>query len=534
MNVKIILAVIIIAALAMECKNKPTPVAGVKSVSLRDWSINKNNAYNDIFLDSTDVEKFIAEEKPGATMASNIRAFYNARNFEFAWFASTGLIEQAFSFHSLYCTDKDCDTFNKSLEARLDRLRAEGDTAIILVDATTKKTEMQLTQKFIEYSISKISDTVSLTDLATYIPAKKTTIYELADSVLKNNNKYSKYASQNDAYRLLGVKLKRYVTIARAGGWPTIDLGTRKLLPGASSPAIAIIKKRLQITGELPGNDSSGTFTPELAAAVKKYQADNGYDPTGAVTASLVKDMNMPAVSRVQKILLNMQRMRWMPEDQKGLLILVNIPAFEVYIDSAANTLFKMDVVVGAEGHNTTMFSGNLNQIVFSPYWNVPISIVKKEIVPGIARDKNYIEKHDMEITGHEGGLPVVRQKPGPKCALGKVKFLFPNSFNIYLHDSPEKGLFKRNERDLSHGCIRLSDAPKLAYYLLQTSPTWTREKIDSAMNSGKEQFVKLQKTVPVVITYYTAWVDKGGELRFADDIYGHDKKMAVKMFANP
>lgn len=139
-----------------------------------------------------------------------------------------------------------------------------------------------------------------------------------------------------------------------------------------------------------------------------------------------------------------------------------------------------------------------------------------------------------MEITGQEGGLPVVRQSPGPKNALGKVKFLFPNSFDIYMHDTPEKGFFKRDERDLSHGCIRLSDPVKMANYLLQNSKLWTPEKIDSAMNCGVEQCVKLKNTIPVIITYYTAWVDEKGTLRFADDIYGHDKKMALKMFTNP
>jgi murein L,D-transpeptidase YcbB/YkuD len=138
-------------------------------------------------------------------------------------------------------------------------------------------------------------------------------------------------------------------------------------------------------------------------------------------------------------------------------------------------------------------------------------------------RNKNYLTKHNMGITGHEGGLPVVRQRPGEQNALGKVKFLFPNSFNIYLHDSPEKKFFDRSERGLSHGCVRLSDAPKIAHYLLQNSQTWSSNKIDSAMNSGVQQFVKLTPSVPVIITYYTAWIDDKGTLHFADDIYGHD-----------
>lgn len=148
-------------------------------------------------------------------------------------------------------------------------------------------------------------------------------------------------------------------------------------------------------------------------------------------------------------------------------------------------------------------------------------------------KDKKYLEKRDMEITGNEGGLPVIRQLPGEKNALGKVKFLFPNSFDIYLHDTPQKDLFKKSVRDLSHGCIRLSDPKKLANYLLLNSKTWTPERIDSAMNCGKEIFVQLKKPVPVIITYYTSWVDKG-VLHFAEDIYEHDIEMARKMFTNP
>ena len=248
----------------------------------------------------------------------------------------------------------------------------------------------------------------------------------------------------------------------------------------------------------------------------------------------IIRDLNISALARVQQLLINMQRMRWMPTRTDGILIIVNIPEFEVYVDSGKNILFQMDVVVGAEGHNTTMFSGNVSQVVFSPYWNIPPSIVRKEVVPGLRRDKNYLRKRDMEITGKEGGLPVVRQRPGAKNALGKVKFLFPNSFNIYMHDTPEKGFFNRSERDLSHGCIRLSDATKMANYLLRNSNEWSPEKIKDAMNSGKEQFVKLKDPVPVIITYYTAWVDNKGVLHFADDIYQHDKQMAQKMFANP
>jgi len=186
---------------------------------------------------------------------------------------------------------------------------------------------------------------------------------------------------------------------------------------------------------------------------------------------------------------------------------------------------------VGKEGHNTMMFNGDLNQVVFSPYWNVPPSIVSKEILPAISRNPGYLAKENMEITGNEDGLPVIRQRPGGKNALGRVKFLFPNSFNIYFHDTPSKSLFEKDKRAYSHGCIRLKEPEKLANYVLRNQPEWTPEKIEEAMNSGEQKFVKVKDPIPVVITYYTAWVDENGQLNFRDDIYGHDANLAGKMF---
>ena len=194
---------------------------------------------------------------------------------------------------------------------------------------------------------------------------------------------------------------------------------------------------------------------------------------------------------------------------------------------------FDMEVIVGKEGNSTVMFSGNLEQIVFSPYWNVPESIVRNEILPSIEEYPDYLYQHDMEITGEVDSLPVIRQFPGDKNELGKVKFLFPNSFNIYFHDTPHKELFKKDQRAYSHGCIRLANAEKLAKYLLKDNSDWTSEKIQEAMKSGEEKYVKIKDPIPVLINYYTAWVDENGVLQFRKDIYGHDKKTAYKLFSN-
>lgn len=285
------------------------------------------------------------------------------------------------------------------------------------------------------------------------------------------------------------------------------------------------------MTGEMPGKDTSQVFNDTLANAVRIFQKKLGYTPDGVVNAQLIKDMNVPAKARLQQILVNMDRMRWMPTEPTGQLIVVNIPEFILHVYEGKQKAFDMRVVVGKEGQNTVSFSGDLSTIVFSPYWNVPPSIVKEEILPAISRNPGYLASQNMEQVGTEGGLPKIRQLPGEKNSLGKVKFLFPNSFNIYFHDTPAKSLFDRDKRAFSHGCIRLAEPEKMAQYLLRNNAEWTPENIAAAMNSGDEQHVKLKKAVPVIISYYTAWVDEEGLLNFRDDIYDHDKDLLKKMF---
>jgi murein L,D-transpeptidase YcbB/YkuD len=261
---------------------------------------------------------------------------------------------------------------------------------------------------------------------------------------------------------------------------------------------------------------------------IQQAQKSFGYKPDGILGASLLKDLNVPVEKRIENILINMNRMRWMPQEPEGRLILVNIPEFVLHLFEGKNKVFDMNVVVGKEGHNTMMFTGKLSTVVFSPYWNVPPSIVKKEIEPALAKNPDYLEKNNMERTP-DGGI---RQKPGDKNSLGKVKFLFPNSFNIYFHDTPAKGLFNQDKRAYSHGCIRLSEPEKMAEYLLKDNSAWPTDKIEEAMNSGVEKFVKVKDPVPVFITYYTAWVDENGLLNFRDDIYKRDAIVMQKMFA--
>jgi L,D-transpeptidase YcbB len=511
---------------------------GSKKISKRNYGINESNSYTGIFIDSTVMEDFIREKSLSDSVSRRMRSFYNTRNFQFAWFSKDGLTEQAHGFWNLhdYVTNHENDSTlkDKALQKKMESLIYQENLTVRPSDKNIINTELTLTQHFITYMLNSYEKGfVKRKEMERFIPFQKQDIMMVADSLITkkhNDNKY--FEDVHEPYKLLKIELGRYHDIVKAGGWPEISTSKKSLKIGDSDPAIPQIKRMLSLTGDMPGNDTTMIFNDTLQAGVKNFQARFGYTPDGVIGAQVLKEMKVPARQRLEQIMMNLERMRWMPTETSGNLIIVNIPEFKLHMYEGKQKAFDMVVVVGKVGHNTMMFNGDLNQVVFSPHWNVPPSIVKNEILPAMERNPNYLAAQNMEQTGTEGGLPVIRQKPGSKNALGKVKFLFPNSFNIYFHDTPSKSLFERDKRAFSHGCIRLAEPEKMANYLLRNEGDWTAQKINAAMNSGSEKFVKLKESVPVVITYYTSWVDDLGRLNFRDDVYGHDKKLAEKMFA--
>ena len=536
---KLVYLLVVSLVLCSSCKNKGRRIFHKAThedesvASARDYSITKANSYNDIFVDSIAFEKFLTDNTHGDTISDNMRDFYNDRNFEFAWFDSKGLTEQALGFRSLY--KYSTDSVNRKLDKKLDELLLQ-ETTIDPTDPSIVKIEFQLSRRFIQFLLEEYKDeNIHLHDLETFVPIKKQSILELADSILsKKNTDNKKYASINPFYNGLKDQLEKYMVIAKKGNWDTIPVSKTKFITGKPFPELLLFKKRLAATGEFTVTDTTAIFTPELDSAIRNYQGTHGITADGKITTPLIQSLNVPVLKRIQQLLVNMERMRWMPVKKEGKLILVNIPEFALHVTEGNSHIKHMDVVVGKEGHNTTMFSDDLEDIVFSPYWNVPPSIVTKELLPAMKKNRNYLKEKHMEIVSDNGGgTPTIRQLPGVDNSLGKVKFLFPNSFNIYFHDTPQKDLFQKDRRALSHGCIRLSDPVWMANYLLENSPEWTPEKIEGAMNSGVEKTVHLKHSVPVIITYYTAWVDENGKMNFREDIYGNDQTCAVKMFSN-
>lgn len=532
----------IIFILIISCNNKSKTAGEAekeKKMSKRDYSINSSNAYNNLFFDSMLLVKFIEEKKMDADISRRMTSFYNVRNYQFAWFTNNSLTEQARGFWNMhnYLTTyaKDTTLKNKYLQSKMDDYSQEEEGFMVSsADKNIMSTEFLMTQHFIIYTLNNVEDGyVKRKEMERFIPRKKEDALLLADSLLTKKHKNNKYYEDiNNAYKLLKLELAKYTAIAKQGGWPQVSIKAKQIKKGTVSPEIVLLKKRLSLTGDMAA-DTTPVYNDGLVEGIKSFQARFGYKPNGILTEVVLKDLNVPVLTRIKQILVNMGRMQWMIHEPVGQMMVVNIPEFILHVKEGATKVFDMNVVVGKEGHNTMMFTGNLNQIVFSPYWNLPPSIVKKEILPAMENNPDYLASHNMEITGNEGELPVIRQLPGGDNSLGKVKFLFPNSFNIYFHDTPAKSLFEKDKRAYSHGCIRLSEPAKLAAYLLKDDTDWPPENIEAAMNAGTEKFVKLKTPVPVLITYYTAWVDENGLLHFADDIYGHDKTIMDKMFTN-
>ena len=503
------------------------------AVTSRDTTITTANSYSDLFLDSSSLEKFIAGSNMHDSIINHLRSFYNSRNYQYAWFLKEGMADYANTFLAMqngYINyTGDSSLYNEQLQKLVDSI--QNSPSYNPADSLVLQTELQLTRQFLRYSYIAYAGNrnINTKELGWYIPRKKINAVSFLDSMLQNKGQnLSAYEPINKQYNLLKQKLLRYYEIEKSGDWKDIPTDKKSYREGDSSATIAAIKQRLFLLGDLAEKDSSNLFNAATAAAVKKYQHRYGLKEDAVAGAALIQEMNRPVQERIRQLLINMERMRWVPATPTVDYFLVNIPEFRLHVYEKGKLAWDMNVVVGSSAHNTVIFNGDMKYIVFSPYWNVPQSIIKNEVLPGMKRNKNYLASHNMEWNNG-----AVRQKPGSRNSLGLVKFLFPNSYSIYLHDTPSKSLFGESKRAFSHGCIRLSEPQKLAEYILRNDNAWTKEKIKAAMNSGKEMYVTINPTIPVFIGYFTAWVDNNGDLNFRDDIYGHDKKMAAHLFAD-
>ena len=355
------------------------------------------------------------------------------------------------------------------------------------------------------------------------------------------------------AYRLLRAEVARYRALAQE---PFAPIAAPKgLEPGATSPAADLLAERLEKTGDLPAGARAalpkGVYGGALVEAVKSFQQRHGLPQDGKLGKETLEALNTPFSFRLRQIQLTLERWRWLPPGLPARTLLVNIPEFTLRAlegnpeGTDPSTRLSMGVVVGkAVKHETAVFENEMRYVVFRPYWNVPASIARSEVIPKARKDASYLARENYELVTGDGsrvlepspenlglaakGAIVLRQKPGPKNALGLVKFMFPNSYNIYLHDTPAQSAFQRVRRDFSHGCVRVARPFELAQWVLSDQAEWTPERIRAAMAGEKPVQVNLKRPIPVYIVYGTALATGDGKVSFFDDIYGHDAELAA------
>ena len=327
-------------------------------------------------------------------------------------------------------------------------------------------------------------------------------------------------------YAALADALVRHRKIASAGGWPALP-AQAALKPGTRSRHVAALRARLQASGDYGGVGMGDVYDKPLVEAVKAFERRHGLKPDGIVDGDTLAAMNVPVEDRIRQIELNLERWRWQGWTPGARSILVNIPTFELHAYEEGREVLAMRVVTGTGDNPTPVFGEQMTHVVFSPHWNVPPNILETEILPAVRRNPRYLARNNMEMYRAESGELAVRQRPGPRNSLGLVKFLFPNPFHVYLHDTPADDLFARSRRAFSHGCVRLEKPEELARFVLRGSSEWDDAAIAAAMRSGRERFVSLEQPIPVTIGYFTTWVDRDGSVRFGPDVYRHDVAQA-------
>jgi murein L,D-transpeptidase YcbB/YkuD len=355
--------------------------------------------------------------------------------------------------------------------------------------------------------------------------------------------------------------LHAYLEFAKEYDGNPLPAIQKTIAPGEPYPGVPQLIRLLRLVGDLPADatiPADGTiYQAPLVDAVKSFQRRHGRVQDGRITAQTLADLSVPLTRRVRQMQLTLERWRWLPVGLHSTPIVANIPEFRLRAyDENYNVALSMNVVVGkAYNHDTPVFSDTMKYAVFRPYWSVPYSIAKAEFLPHITRDPDYLAKKGFEVvnssqqvitsgtvtsdilTQLRAGKLFIRQTPGPKNSLGLVKFIFPNSYNVYMHDTPAQEFFAKSRRDFSHGCIRLEKPADLAVWVLRDNPGWDMDRVRAAMNGSPNQQVDLAHPIPVLIVYGTVIVNEDGLVHFYDDIYGHDaalEKVLAKGYPYP
>jgi len=450
-----------------------------------------------------------------------VRALYAIYDDAPLWIEEEGIKERASALlsaleqapdHALRTEAYPIDSLRRWVNAkRLD----SGATAQAIANA-----DVLLTAAYVGYASDMLIGQVDPTSVSQswHIPARLSAVdsalvHTLQDSSMAEG--LGLMAPQDSDYALLKTEYARYRGIAASGGWPRIEQGV----------------SREELSSRLVAEGYDVSSKDSVFAVLAQWQSRHNLEPDGKIGRATFAALNVSAAERARQIASNMERHRWLPRALGQRYVYVNVPAFRLDAYDSGQRVLSMKVVVGAEynGRSTPVFADSMRYVVFRPYWKPTTNIVRNEILPRLKTDKTYLARNDMEW-GVENGERVLRQRPGPQNALGLVKFLFPNDFNIYLHDTNQKTLFARPVRAISHGCIRLEQPAKLAEYVLG----WSADSVRASMEAGpNNRYVAVPTRVPVYIVYFTAY-ERDGQLYFAEDVYRRDEGLKGKVSDDP
>ncbi|WMJ74251.1 L,D-transpeptidase family protein [Cytophagaceae bacterium ABcell3] len=508
------------------------------------------------YIDTLSIDTLLLKHQYYRPWQENIHAYYSKRDYQLAWSRNGQLIPQVSMFlniiinldkHGLISDLEESSRIKDLHHFVRDHPHPESDLAV----TARKSLDIFLTASFFKHASQMWGGVIDPEEakLEWYTDPKEITYDEKLDSIIDNTEKYRnpflEYEPLHPEYKKLKIVLDKYKEINRNGGWPMVEPVNKQLIKGDTGEVIVKLKKRLFAGGDLPVMSESNLFDAHVKKAVKSFQERHGLKPDGIVKGKTLKEINKPVSERITQIIINMERWRWVPERISDSYIIVNIPEFKLHVYEPGKDTWQMNVIVGKAATHTPVFNDEINHIVFSPSWTLPKTIAVEEILPALKRNPDFLESRNMELFDGNLDNPIqadtirwdtineenfrftIRQKPGLNNALGRVKFMFPNRFMVYLHDTPYGKLFSEEERDFSYGCIRVEEPVLLAQHLLKGQGNWTNERITEAMNSEEEIYVKLQKKMPVYIVYFTTWVDDNDHVHFRNDIYGHDEKLS-------
>jgi murein L,D-transpeptidase YcbB/YkuD len=502
----------------------------------------------ELVFDSSALESALKSIHDFPLDTDEIRKFYRTRNYRYAWFNSEGWNDRALSLGCLLSSAMEDGVRLK----QSDPSKRMNDLVTVPVYGNRLlESEVDLTARYFEYAnaIYVGLEESQRRKLEWYIPAEKKELEGILDHFLNPKTAIDKEQSLHPQYNKLKSCLRVYSSRLLKMHWTQLAAPHLPLRQGDVLPVLDSIRQRLALLKDLESDTPSMSFDSVLEEGVRHFQARHGLQVNGCIDRLFIDELNVTPRERIRQIMINMERCRWLPLPPDSRFIVINIPAFRLLFYDRKAIRWKDDIIVGKEGWNTTVFAGKLSSIVFNPYWVVPNTILAEELLDKIITIPDYLQLNHFEVvtSGYQKKTvnpdsvdwrkidPLrfpyeLRQLPGAWNALGKLKFVFPNSYSIYLHDTPSKGLFDKAERTFSHGCIRVAHAEKLAELLLENMPT---ERFRQLLREGYAKEVKMISPVPVFIVYFTAWVDDQGRMNFRKDIYGHDKRLGFELFGD-